>query len=429
MEAQERPKTIEGYYFTGVLKSQKQILFERQITGIRSNSSGRRTVARKIKPDDKDDNLESVTMTSDITSFGDREDTLLDDVLHAPVEDEKLDNLPVKLDTVDIQKKLYRRECDKLGVIPIGVYMRNPVQPQLILKHYSMGPDGAKALAIPLMLDSNIVCLDLEGNDINATGMVAMAEMLAESVTIKELNLSRNNLGHRGALSVKSLLRKNRLIDTLYLSGNGFTDVDTTTFADIIKESKTLKKLVLSHNGFGDGSGTLFGNAIIVNENMEYLDLSWNKLRGRSAAELCLGLKENIGLKYFNIAYNGCGKHGATAVAMALGVNSTLRELDLTDNRLTDVYVLAVIRELSNNETLKILRIGENLITGKGCLDILRLFLKAENSVLEILDLKNTNVTKEFLEEMKMLPSIRTPSPVILHGSCPSAKQIPMHTS
>lgn len=58
------------------------------------------------------------------------------------------------MDLDEIKRELYQRECRRLKVTPIGAFVRNPTKTQLDLKYYSMGPDGAKALSVPLMVSA-----------------------------------------------------------------------------------------------------------------------------------------------------------------------------------------------------------------------------------------------------------------------------------
>lgn len=52
----------------------------------------------------------------------------------------------------DIKLELYRRECRNLDITPVGAYLRSPSSPILAIKHYSLGPRGAKALSVPLLV-------------------------------------------------------------------------------------------------------------------------------------------------------------------------------------------------------------------------------------------------------------------------------------
>lgn len=52
----------------------------------------------------------------------------------------------------EIKVQMYLRECRKLQVIPVGAYIRQPTQNALVIRHYNMGPNGARALAAPLMV-------------------------------------------------------------------------------------------------------------------------------------------------------------------------------------------------------------------------------------------------------------------------------------
>lgn len=52
----------------------------------------------------------------------------------------------------EIKLKLYQRECEKLQVIPISAYLRQTDNKSLHIKHYNIGPNGAKALAAAILV-------------------------------------------------------------------------------------------------------------------------------------------------------------------------------------------------------------------------------------------------------------------------------------
>ena len=52
----------------------------------------------------------------------------------------------------EIKIQMYLRECKKLKAIPVGTYVRHPTQNALVIRHYNMGANGARALAAPLLV-------------------------------------------------------------------------------------------------------------------------------------------------------------------------------------------------------------------------------------------------------------------------------------
>ncbi|KAL5008522.1 hypothetical protein ScPMuIL_014103 [Solemya velum] len=361
------------------------------------------------------------------------------------------------LEPGDIQRRLYLRECNRLHVIPVGAYLRLQGQTTLAIRHYNIGPNGARALSVPLMLDSSLTHLDLEGNDIGYEGVKSLVETLADNVYISNLNLSNNNLRSEGAKMVCSLLLTSNIIESIKLSGKGYTsvqlvdpdlrhgvcfrcciifiigttadiealvprvvggndfhDADAEIFAKVMKETRTLKELSLAHNGFGEIAGTEFGNAIAVNESLETLDLSWNHIRRRSAAAFALGIKENVRLKTLDVSFNGFGAEGAAVIALALNTNRTLVELNLAHNRLIDEALKFVATQLPSNDTLKILRIGENPITTVGALELLEAIKEAESCAIEVLDMEGISVDRTFIKTLKAAQKTKNLS--VVHG-------------
>ncbi|XP_052269992.1 NLR family CARD domain-containing protein 3-like isoform X3 [Dreissena polymorpha] len=207
-------------------------------------------------------------------------------------EETLLEDPPKKcMEAQDIKVKLYLRECERLRVIPVSAFLRAPNSRVLKLKHYNMGPNGARALAAALMIDTVVSFLDLEGNFITSVGLASLKEALCDQNYVTYLNISDNKLGSRGAELIGRMMLSNHHIDTLHASRNGFTDADASIFANIIKDNRTLKELVISGNEFEEGAGCALGAALASSETLEKLDVSWNHIRKRGALEFAQGIK------------------------------------------------------------------------------------------------------------------------------------------
>jgi len=53
---------------------------------------------------------------------------------------------------MEVKREIYKRECARLKVVPVSAYLKSPAQDSIILRHYNIGPNGAKALSAPMMV-------------------------------------------------------------------------------------------------------------------------------------------------------------------------------------------------------------------------------------------------------------------------------------
>lgn len=157
---------------------------------------------------------------------------------------------------------VYKRACQRLKLIPASYYIRHALDDTLIMKHYGLGCQGARALAIALVSNSSVSHLDLQGNWIETKGCIYITQMLCENEFITYLNLADNRIGNEGAVAICDFLVKNIVLQYLNLSGNLLQDACAPKFVAALEENAVLKELILSHNKFSEKSGKHFGNAL-----------------------------------------------------------------------------------------------------------------------------------------------------------------------
>ncbi|KAL2081822.1 hypothetical protein ACEWY4_021640 [Coilia grayii] len=346
----------------------------------------------------------------------------------------------LELDDINMRRagvsdaELYLRACEVVGVVPATYYLRHLGSATLDMSHRSLGPKGAKALAIALVCyyddevlsassqqlasqprsrtlpeladdteDKNYIIsvLELEDNCILAEGARYLMEMLKENCSIQRMNLSNNNLQAAGAKNIAKMLVDDNSIKSLALSANGFLDEAAKYFADALASNFQVKSLDLSHNCFCETGGEHLGHMLASNESLKTLNLSWNFLRMSGAVALCSGLKVNITLKHLDLSYNGFGSEGAQALGDALRHNNTLLSLDLSSNRVTDEATRLLCHGLGSNDTLRALR---------GAFLLLNTVKNNPKSGLEDINISTVVVSEAFVE---LLESMRQDQPVL----------------
>ncbi|XP_042661580.1 leucine-rich repeat-containing protein 74B isoform X2 [Tyto alba] len=260
-----------------------------------------------------------------------------------------------------------------------------------------MAPEGAKALALSLMVDTSILTLDLSDNWLQGEGAAAIAEMLKENCYISDVDLSDNKLGVEGAKALSAMLLENTTVVSLQLSGNEFDDHAAKYLADAITANSKVEILDLSYNMFGDKGAEILGMAIAENVGLKEFKISWNHFHSHGAAALAKGLGANIFLKVLDVSYNGFGNSGAAALGEALKANNVLEELNVS-NRILVEGALHIAAGLKQNKTLKRLSMIRNPMQSEGCCGVLKALQENSGTGIEILDLPDIPVNKELAE-------------------------------
>uniref|UniRef100_A0A3P8SRZ3 Leucine rich repeat containing 74B n=1 Tax=Amphiprion percula TaxID=161767 RepID=A0A3P8SRZ3_AMPPE len=243
----------------------------------------------------------------------------------------------------------YMKSCEMLQVAPASYFLRHMQDSELKMMHRGLGPQGTKALAVPLVTNTSILRLNLRDNWMEGMGGAAIAEMLKENCYITEVNLSDNHLGDYGARAISAMLKENSTLVSLNLSGNHFTDHSAEHLGPALITNTRLRHLDLSYNSLGDRAGEHLGDSLSENTGLRSVSLAWNSIRGRGATMLASGLGGNVFLRTVDLSFNGFGKEGAVALGQALKENNVLEELNLRYETSFSSYLMI---RLVNNFTV-----------------------------------------------------------------------------
>ncbi|KAJ8286022.1 hypothetical protein GJAV_G00033630 [Gymnothorax javanicus] len=311
----------------------------------------------------------------------------------------------------------YRAACRVFGVVPASYFLRKMNSSELNMMHYGLGPQGTKALAVPLVTNTCILKLGLRDNRMEGSGAAAVAEMLTENCYITEIDLSENKLGLEGAQAISSMLMENNTLVSINISGNDFDDHAAKCLANALAASQKVEALDLSYNKMGDAAGELLGSAVAENTALKDLNMSWNYIRGKGAVALASGLGANIFLRKVDLSYNGFGKEGAVALGDAIKINNVLEELNLGVNRIPPDGAVSFAAGLQQNKTLRKLGMARNPMQIVGCHAILKAIKGNPESAVEFLDFSDILVNQDFIDLYEEVKEV-FPSFSVKHAGC-----------
>lgn len=306
-------------------------------------------------------------------------------------------------------RALYRRACQKLGIVPASYFVRHMTEPTVAMSHHGLGPVGIRAMALALLYNTKVTSLDVRDNGIGDEGGEIIAKLLRENYFIVELDISENQLGRSSIVEIAETLTENNTLMKLGLAGNSLDDKDADILCGSLLVNNTLTQLDLSCNKFSNKGCEYFAKLLDENISLSELDLSWNHIQAQGGKMLAKGLRGNVKLKSLNLAWNGLATDGAKALAGALIENGTLQELDLSSNRISDAGAFSIARSLENNSSLEVLKLAKNHLQNNGACAILNSITKNGDSRLNKINLSGVIVKDEFhliAEELQNLRQI-----------------------
>lgn len=141
----------------------------------------------------------------------------------------------------------------------------------------NLGDVGVASLMKSLVGHPTLEALDLSGNGASDRAGIAIGATLQSGLGLTELNLEWNLLRGRGASAVCRGLISARFLTTLKLAWNGFGDIlALSALAEFIAEDMSLCHLDLSHNRVNDRGAALLSTALESNRKLQRLILNSN---------------------------------------------------------------------------------------------------------------------------------------------------------
>ncbi|XP_053561993.1 leucine-rich repeat-containing protein 74A [Bombina bombina] len=317
--------------------------------------------------------------------------------------------------SVEIWAELYLRACQQMGTVPVSYFINHMKEACMDLSHYGLGPQGTRAISVPLLSNTYITHLDLEDNWIQPEGINDLAGTLKENCYIQELNLSNNHLGVHGSEVISRMLLDNISLQSIKLAKNEFDDESAKHFAEALSANFRVTELDLSHNEFCEKGGEHLGQLLAANEGLQVLDLSWNHIRLKGAIALSAGLRVNGMLKVLNLSHNGFANEGALALGEALRANSSLLHLDVSCNRISNEGMRLLCKGLECNDTLQVLKLSRNPLSVEGAIILLNAISKRPEVMLEEVDISNVLVNERFLSLLETA-SVKRPKLRVLYA-------------
>lgn len=301
---------------------------------------------------------------------------------------------------------------DQVGSFSHCILQSNILLECLALPYHSLTDAGLGYIATALMYvvpnpddaqqgSMRLEVLDLEGNEITATGLHAL-RLHSDECPLLSINLSVNPLGLEGGKILAEALAVNRTLRQLLVFNCGFTQEATVAiatslnkthkarpvleelqidrpllgstvgedavdhFSRVVANTNTsLAALSLRFFSCGDFGAKLMAQALLRSTTMVSLNLESNKIgvSGAEALSSYLISQAKSGapsIRSLRLSYNCILNEGAIALAEALTTSTTLLDLGLKNNKIGMDGLMAIGNALFRNNTLESLAVFGN---------------------------------------------------------------------
>jgi Ran GTPase-activating protein (RanGAP) involved in mRNA processing and transport len=174
------------------------------------------------------------------------------------------------------------------------------------LRLISCGCSDVKLLCGNLR-NSKIRTLCLQFNRIEMDGILAMAELLAESISLRHLDIGQNLLTSGGEDSFQYLIEcasKNKSLQVLHLELSSIGFRAASSFEKLLRVPSILRELHLTRNNIDYSALEILSYSLENNNSLEILDLSHNHIQAIGFKCLLSKLEKNKSLLVLDLSFN-----------------------------------------------------------------------------------------------------------------------------
>jgi Ran GTPase-activating protein (RanGAP) involved in mRNA processing and transport len=205
--------------------------------------------------------------------------------------------------------------------------------------------------------------LTLAENDLKSYG----AEFIFKSATnLESLDLGKNYIKPNIGPALKEYLEKNQNLKKLNLEYNELLATGVEHLANGLASSQRLMSLNLKGNGIRDEGLEILSRALYDNKTLEELDVSLNEITPVGIQYLAESLI-SCNIKTLNLSKNLLGDESLIIIAdCATGTEGlVLQKLDISSSRISDNGILHFLERLDYFEKLRVIKASDNFISEK----------------------------------------------------------------
>ena len=288
---------------------------------------------------------------------------------------------------------LNRNDLKATGVVKIAKALQMSTLKRLEIERNNATKEAANDIAVVISRNTNLQVLNLNDNNLQAQGIQLIATALQSTSSLTHLYVSNNNITKEAASSVAQALFSNPKLQLLHLNGNNLGTIGVTKVAESLQNVSTLKKLQLNNNGVTDVAAGSIAELFSHNNCIQELALGDNCFQFRGIMKIAKALETVSGLTCLKVNNCNITDQAAEGIAYVLAQNTDLQVLDLNGNKLRTNGFGNIATGLQNNSSLQELHLADNNATKTGAIYVAAIVSHSTN--LQVLNLNGNNLQTE----------------------------------
>ena len=258
---------------------------------------------------------------------------------------------------------------------------------KLLISNNNITEEAAGDIADVILHNPNLQEVDLSNNYFLSIGAIIIANALNTVSTLTILSLSNNNITEEATDAIAGIISCNTNLQKLCLDGS---TVHMRKIAKSLRYTHTLTELCVSNNITVEGAADSIAEILHHNTQLEKLKLNGNNLQDEGIIEVSKGLQSTPHIKTLELAYNNISEEAANDLAEALSCSTQLNKLNLNGNNIQTTGIIRIMGALNKVSSLVKLYFDDNNVTESAAHSIATVL--SHNPNLRVLSVNGNNL-------------------------------------
>ena len=232
----------------------------------------------------------------------------------------------------------------------------------LDLSFNHLSSESADGIAAVISSNCLLQQLWLDGNDLTE-GVVIITSALRKLSTLRILSLCSTGITDNEAKEISAVIIKNVLLVDLLLSNNQLEARGIIKIAEALRKSFMLRKLDLSDNHITPGAAKHLELTLTNCTNLQQLFFSNTMLKTKGTINIALALTYIDRLQVLSLSNNNIDESAAGVLANVLKRNISLKIVLINRNNLQTTGIKPIVKIAKNITTLQLLDVSNNNVS------------------------------------------------------------------
>ncbi|XP_065898548.1 uncharacterized protein [Dysidea avara] len=265
-----------------------------------------------------------------------------------------------------------------LGAIAISRSLQNSSMiTSLHMNDNNISEDAADDIAYTISSHScrKLQELGLGKNKLETAGIIIIMKGLQRVSTLVKLRIDNNNITVEASDSIAAALLHNTNLQDLIIGGNNIKTTGAICIARALHGHSSLTKFCIDNNGITDEAAGEIAAGVFHSINLQMLYVCGNNFRSQGIMKITKALYGISSLTIFDISNNQIDEEAADSIAAILCDNHIIQVFNISGNKFKTAGVIKITRALHSTSSLLVLDVSYNTINGEAADNIADILL------------------------------------------------------